>query len=415
MNNLVNMYGIELKKIFGRRILWISILIETLLVLLMLSSDRIVKFKYPDGKVMSGKEYYALARQKGEALSGKPMDDNFFEEIRRSVISYAIKAGYVKEEELNAVKAGTASEMMTHSTETALWDAAEETGCADAFGLISSLTDNIGHFLKISSKEWHERLSKGIASTYSSADVSDVERAHWIQSSSKIKKPLTYYYTKGYSCFYSQMYAFIWMLIILVAISLAGLFADERSTRMDALILSAKNGRKTIAYGKLLAGITIGVAEAVFLFLLNVVSSVAIGGTQGKDGVMQLFIQGSAWNLTLGQALLIFFVVTIFIGIFLSTFMMLLSQIFSSMQVIAITMAFFLVSFFPMPSQFGILAKLWNLRPNIILRADAFLGCNLFGGRLNSFEMGSVLYLITAVVFVVVTGVLYRRSQVKSR
>lgn len=411
MKHLVNMYVIELKKILSRKTLWISFAVTVVIIFIAAGSDLLTKYKFPDGKIMSGKEYHALARQKGELLSGRPIDDHFFEEVRAEVVQYALQAGYLTEDELQAVMDGTATDIMMNSVQTALADAAEETGCADAFGLIGEMTGDIRKTLTISSGEWYEVLERNLA--WSTENTSGAEKEYWQKSLSNIEKPMTYYYAFGYRAFFEQMYAFIWILIILIAISLAGLFADERSTRMDALILSAKNGRETMARAKLLAGITVGVGEALLVFLLNAVSSFALYGANGKDGAIQLFVHGSAWNLTIRQAFWIFFVVTVFAGVFLSALVMLLSKALSSMQVIAVVMALFLLSFFGMPERFGVIAKLWNLRPNIILHMSIFYNSTLFGGRLNAFEMSIILYLATAIAAVIITGSFYKHSQVK--
>ncbi len=177
------------------------------------------------------------------------------------------------------------------SAQTALSDAAEETGYADTFGLIADMTGDIRRTLTISSDEWYETLERNLA--YSTENTSGAEKEYWQKSLSSV--------------------------------------------------------------------------------------------------------------------------VTMLTGVLLSAFIMFLSEMFSSTQVVVITMAFFLVSFFRMPDWLGIIAKLWQLRPNVVLHLSALNGSILYGRKFNIYEMSTVVYLIAAIAFVTITGIIYKRSQVKSR
>lgn len=415
MKHLWNMYEVELKKILARKALWVAALCGILLLSLMEGSNLLfVKYSYPDGKVMNGMEYYRLKKEKGEELSGRPFDQEFMDEVRNIIASYALDAGYLTPEEIRIAKSGELSEYELNQVGSALQSAAEESGIANAYGLLAVSCDDAGEILTVSEEEWYQKMDALAEVVYAGTYTPERARDYWLSRYQGIKQPYIYRYNFGYESFFEEHYVFVWLIIILVAISLAGVFADERSTRMDAMILSSRNGRDVLGIAKLLAGVTVGVTESLLLFAVSAGTSLLFYGSSGGDGILQMYIYGTAWNLTMRQGLWIFFGMTILLGVFLSCFIMFLSERLSGVQVISITMALFIVSFFNLPEKLGMVTKLWQLRPNVLLHPSIFRS-DLLVGRFTAFTVAVVLYIVLAVVLSVVTASLYKKSQVRGR
>ena len=80
----------------------------------------------------------------------------------------------------------------------------------------------------------------------------------------KVKKPFTYQYEEGYAGIYTSVYVANFMLLLLLAIGICGIFADERINGTDQIIFSSVSKEK-LFIAKILAGLSMGVILAVYL------------------------------------------------------------------------------------------------------------------------------------------------------
>ena len=56
--------------------------------------------------------------------------------------------------------------------------------------------------------------------------LTDAEKEYWHKKEAEIKKPFTYYYEEGYAGIYSTVYVANFMLLLLTAIAVCGIFSD---------------------------------------------------------------------------------------------------------------------------------------------------------------------------------------------
>lgn len=96
-------------------------------------------------------------------------------------------------------------------------------------------------------------------------EVQEAEKEYWREKESEIKKPFTYYYEEGYAGIYTSVYVANFMLLILTAIAVCGIFADEKISGTDQIIFSSVQKEKLFA-AKILAGFSMGVLLALYLF-----------------------------------------------------------------------------------------------------------------------------------------------------
>lgn len=88
------------------------------------------------------------------------------------------------------------------------------------------------------------------------AHLTDAEKEYWQKKESEIKKPFTYYFEEGYAGIYTTVYVANFMLLILTAIAVCGLFSDERINGTDQIIYSSTK-KETLFTAKMLAGLSI--------------------------------------------------------------------------------------------------------------------------------------------------------------
>ena len=132
-----------------------------------------------------------------------------------------------------------------------------------------------------------------------------------------------------------------------------------------------------------------------------------------------MVIQSTAWDLTVGQGVLLFIGLAFVLAMVFAAVTMLLSQILgSSTGVLAVQIGILLLGIFNIPDSLGIISQFWAIRPTNFLMYYAFSEYRLFniGSHfLNVFQAAGILYPLLIAAAVPITYVSYQRMQVKSR
>ncbi|MBZ9606937.1 ABC transporter permease subunit [Clostridium estertheticum] len=106
-------------------------------------------------------------------------------------------------------------------------------------------------------------------------------------------------------------------LLLLLCLGLSGVFSEEYSSGMDALILSSKYGKKTIITAKLIASCIYSSSIALIFGIIPIISSVlCYGNIDGFDSPMQVLgmYSFSPYHLNVSEVYLLQFLM-MFIGI----------------------------------------------------------------------------------------------------
>ena len=414
MNNFGILYGTELKKILSKKAVWITLVFGILFIgVVEMSNMLFEKYDFMD-MTMSGFQYEALHREKGEAVSGEVMDDAFYEKIRT---------------EMNEFKT-------THEEDIARVIDTERTGypglwyCAERCGyewLLNTESRAIGYgnsdryklFMEGTAEEIMDAKRDNIIINMEADGLAEHEKEYWLERYDRIEKPIVYSYSKGYSTFFDCLFVMIWLVFMLIVIGLSGVFADENTYKTDALILSCRNGRTQICLAKLTAGITFSVTFMLIVLGICLFVPLMGFGAKGWNAPIQNVIVTSAFHMSIGQAVIMTFAIAILIAILCGLFTMLLSQVFrNTVPVMAVQTGVLIISIFNLPYSFGMLSQVWALRPTNFLKNFAFIEYRLFpipGALINCFQMAGVLYAVFSIVFFVVTTRLYRNMQIASR
>lgn len=137
----------------------------------------------------------------------------------------------------------------------------------------------------------------------------------WLEIYYDIEKPMAYSYALAYQNILDVLFIIGWVLILNISIALAGIFADEKTYRTDAMILSSKNGRKPVCVAKIAAGSTVAVAEAPILLGLCLGTMFFFYGITGWNAMIQNVIPSSPWNITIGTMMLIYIALAVLLSI----------------------------------------------------------------------------------------------------
>ncbi len=393
MNNYFLIYKTEIGKIVSKKSVWIAMAISIGLVLLVGLTN------------LSADGHSAYVKEQEElltAISGSPIDDAFLEnfknEIERQIGERPELYGKIAEYDPGAV----------------YQNAAGNIGKSALYDLLYTVVRDREKVGKVTADEFYGSMRNNIIKDGAELGASEEELNVWLEIYDSIEKPIVYSYALAYLNILDVLFIIGWALILNISIALAGIFADEKTYRTDAMILSSKNGRLPVCAAKIAAGSTVAVAQAFLLLGICLGTMFLFYGTTGWNAMIQNVIPSSPWNVTIGAMTLICIALAVLTSVFFAMTNALLSLLTkSSVSTMAIHAAVIFAGLFNIPGKLGIIAKLWQLRPTMILYYGSF--CNTFRyGRMNNVEASALIYGTCIIVFAVMLVMIYDKEQVES-
>ena len=234
----------------------------------------------------------------------------------------------------------------------------------------------------------------------------------------EVKKPFTYQYEEGYAGIYTSVYVANFMLLLLSAIGICGIFADERINGTDQIIFSSVSKEK-LFIAKILAGLSMEIILAVYLYGALSICSFGIYGVSGFNAPLQIRIPGCMLNITIGQTYIYLCVLFLIAGIIYSAFAMFLSQVLNNRSAATAIMVIGLfLSMINVPEAFGLLSKVWSYLPGAYIGSWTFTEYRLihiFGKFFNNLQMAPVFWMIASMIFIAIAGCSYKQYQVKGK
>ena len=374
MNNIFSLYKTEIRKILSKKSVWIAMAVSIALVLAV-GIINLSAF----GSSADVKEQ----EKRLTAISGSTIDDAFLDNFRNEMEN-KIDENPEFFETLAAYAPGVAYQ-----------NAAGQIGKSALYDYLYDVTRDREKVAAITSDEFYRAMREDI-----------------IHDSTALG---SYSYALAYRSTLEVLYIIGWALILNISIALAGIFADEKTFRTDAMILSSKNGRLPVCLAKIAAGSTIAVLETILLLGSCLGVMFLIYGVAGWNAMIQNVIPSSPWNTTAGTMILIYFALAVLISILFAMTNALSSLLTKSAVVtMAIHAAVIFAGLFNIPGKAGIIKKFWQLRPTMVLYSGTF--CNTFRyGNMNNVEASVLIYCICIAIFAAALLMSYRKTQVESR
>ncbi len=413
------LYRFELKKIFQKKAFWVTLVLGLALSVVLVSANSLFDtYEYVDGSKQTAAEFYKNEARECGKLSGRVIDDAFIEEVRGRVFDFAIEKGYVTEQDIEAIATGEYKDeyagfdynYYVTSPLVGLNAAAEQLGISDAWYFLMDAVDDNALLMTINGNEFQKVFRDNI-------DIPESNSKYWKKVVSGIESPITYNYDEPMLCFIDSGFFSVWLIFILIALTISGAFADERSTKMDALIISSRKGRTPVAVAKFLAGTTVSVASTILIYATVSLASYINHGKFYKDAIIQMFDPVIAQDMTYGGAVTKQFICTLVMAILFTAVTFLLSELMGSTAVMGIQTGILMISFFNIPLKSELITGLWGLRPTHFLNSwvDNYSIFNFGTIQLNAMQMANLLYVIGAAFCVALAVMLYKKYQVQSR
>ena len=402
MNHFAVLTRYELKKLFQKKILWVTLIVCFLGILFSLLFPLVGDY-YVD-KVFIDTNYNMHITDQGyrKALDGRAIDQTLLEETIEAYRRVPMDRSPYSLTEEYQVYARPYSEIFNLiRTWTRLESAAAAAWSPDESALYAAMEQTMRN-------AWDNNY------------LTDGEIAYWQSRLDTLKTPFVYAHHDGYGNILEAFLTVGFMMLLYTAIALSNVFPDEHTHRTDQLVLSAALGRNTVYWAKLTAGITAGVIGALLMTLLTWAVSLCIYGTSGFTMPVQLFTTSYAGKLTIGQACLIAYGCLMVTAVLMSVAVMVLSELLrSGIGALSVTTAMLLASaLVQVPPQYRLLGQLWDYLPTGFLAMWNVFDCrliSLFGMQFTSYQIVPVIYLIAAILLSVLGKTLYVRYQVTGR
>ena len=376
-----SLIGFELKKILQKKIIWITFIIFFIFQLMLTCFAYLFSSRYVDGKFLETKaDWFKTDRKNEEALSGRKIDDSLLsglEESNKYIPDSKDEAEsyeYLSSDDYQ--KKARPYEPLRKLVETMLY-----AGTGDAYTSITSKVLYSATFTYKYGGTYKELVGMG-------------------------------------GCYYICMF-----ITFFIAICITSIFTEEHLRKTDQLVLCTKYGRKQSYIAKIIAGCIITTSMTLIFLVVTFICFVAIYGIGNFSAMVQVTSDPVyPGTLTIGQAALIMTGLLLLSSIVLCIMTMVLSELINSnvgVMAIIIAVFFFLARLIYVPADFKFIAKVWNMIPINLLKADQGIFdvrlWNIFGIKFTLWQMAIIIYIVTGLVFFFIGKKKYCKYQVSAR
>lgn len=278
---------------------------------------------------------------------------------------------------------------------------------------------NSNQYEGLSADDIYNKRLETLDQFYKEDYLSEKEIKYWNEKENKLIKPFTYKAADAYTEVYNSVYVLNFVSLILVAISITGIFADEKSSGADQIIYSSKNGRNKLFISKVLAALTVGIIIPVVMYVPIVLTNVIVYGSDGFDACLQIFMPQSLYSFSIGESVLIMFgllVVASLTYVAIAFFLSIITKSHSTSSAAMIVMMF--LSMFNIPNRYRFLSHLWNIIPSGHIGTWTLLEyrlINFFGHHFNTLQYSPVIWLIVSAAFILIAKIAYSKYQVEGK
>lgn len=355
MSLFFDLAGYEFKKMLCRKRTVVTLTIVLLLGTLSVFGTIIGKYYYTDENgsetAISRYEDEMIDRRYGEELSGRIIDADL---IMEAVEAY-------RQVPLNG------SAWYTDTKEYR--DTARK--YSEIYGIVRRVfnLNGIEDFQKLTreqAEQFDQIRRKNREDVIINSEISENMRAYRQKCLDESPVPLTYEYSGGYDRFVTIMYTTAMMAGAAIAIIISGVFSEEYTSGADSLILSSKHGKGLVIGAKLLAAFVISAVLMILLTAISYAETMAIWGTNGADGQLEIMGNIYPYNISIGQGVLLYCVCMLAAYLLFAAVTAMLSSLFKTPFNTIIIMAILLIvpMFLNLPDEAPVwLCCLENLLP----------------------------------------------------
>lgn len=250
--------------------------------------------------------------------------------------------------------------------------------------------------------------------------LSEEEKEYWRAKEEQIENPVVFRYAEGYDVLLNVAYTVGIVTVFMIAISMANVFPEEHTRRMDQQILSSKYGRKQVYWVKMCIGSVVSLGLAFVFVVTAFVSAFVLYGVEGFETAFQVLYAGSSCPMSVGQAVLIIYAIILCAGTFIGVLVMTLSEnLHSSVGTLSVVIGLLVLPMVVSVSdEYRVLAQLWSYLPSEVVAVWSCFNprmVELFGKVLQGWQVVPILYAVVGGVAAIVTEKMFVKYQVSGR
>ncbi len=396
MNNFWTLVRFEWKKIWSRKITWIAFLL-VFLTMLAFGFYRAFVSHEVDGVRVTAQEEEMQQKAAAKKIAGRVINDELVEETLQSM-------GTERYETYRLLNNDIIRSLADIGSFSTIEEAKEAYSIAPEEEFIYTMR--------------RRGIEEGMEGQY----LTEGEKEYWrTVLDEKESTPWIYEYNEGPSFAWVGVYTCIVFIALMLAVSLANLFADEHQKKTDQLVLCSRNGKHVLYGAKITAGMLFTLVSAGLVLLVTMVPQLIMFGTDGLDAPVQILLPSSMVQMTLGEMLVYVYFLAVVASLLYSAIIMCCSELFrnSTVAVMALITVLVLVPMMvAIPYEYRVLSQIFDLNPINVLAiwsATEYRLVPFFGTYLTVHQVAPVLYTVLLAVFLWIGSLAYRRYQVSGR
>ena len=402
MTHFMTLYQYELKKICSRKIVWITALLTSALMLILVLSVLFSRY-YVDGVPVDTHYHMDQAdREYQMRLDGRPIDQELLSEIRQGYDRLSTSVGrYTLTEEYEIY-------------------ARPYSAISNYVRAVTGMT--IQEFLKwrADEQDMYTKARYALEQEWRDSLLTEGEKVWWRAQAEAAERPVIFRYKEGWWELLNEMQTLGIVALVAVAVCLAGLYPEEHVKKTDQLILSSKYGRQTIYWAKFWAGVTLSAGLPILLSGVTFLAAFALYGADGFSADFRLIQTRYCYPLSVGEAVLISYGIVLIASLVTGVFVMMMSELLhNSLATLSLAVGMVILSMYvDMSEQNRVLSQMWSYLPGEYVAPWIIFSPRtvpLFGRYILSWQVVPVVYALFGVIFALVGRRQFVKYQVSGR
>ena len=289
MRELLNLTGYEYKKIFQKRSTWIALGAVLLWVLFAGIGATLGEYYIEGEKVDSHYQMIKQERYALEHLEVQELNPEFFEKMQEDMAEFSETMEGISDNP--KAKGNLIQYWKEYYKAYAPYSA--------LYTLLAMMKNRIGDLdiEKIDGTNFYENRDRMMELLFQGEELSEQEIIFHEKENEKIKTPYAYGNMLGFDSYFQMQAPNFIFLAFAVAVILAPMFAGERTSRMDALVLSSRYGKNKLIQAKILTGLSFALFAALGFSIIFLLEIQAVYGLSGWNLPIQASMEGFYLNL----------------------------------------------------------------------------------------------------------------------
>ena len=404
MSNFVTLYRYEYKKLINRKIVWISFALCVVLLVISLCVPLLGNYYSNREFIDTNYNMYLIDKEYASALSGRKIDQALLDET------------------ISAYRKIPADTQLHYTLTEEYQQYARPYSSIFNFihGTTAMQSEEVRLTWRPSENDLYSQRQVFLSTLMEDNALSDGEIQFWQNREAQISKPIVYEEHGGYETLLTTFQTVGLFVLMLISISLSGMFFDEHTRKTDQIILCCVLGKTRLYWAKITAGIGFSVISAITMSCVAFLTTFCLYGAEGFDAAFQLMYTRNSDPITCGQAILIAYGCMMFAAVAVSAFVMVMSELLhSNVATLAISAVLLIMPMIiTIPQQYRVLAQIYDWLPWCFLAPwNVFNQYTLpvFGHYFTPWQVAPFIYLIASIAIVFLGKPLYKQYQINGR